>query len=224
MTTQIIYEATCLFLALATGIFAYPYMNKFMRMLFFQLVIWIPFYIAAHLLTYYQKNFGLNEDNQFIFNIYIQIELFMLLTASVILLNDKMSKHLAGILYTSFIIILFLQMSFSDVSVFANYAIAVSGFAVTILYILILYRLLKTNPSLLKHSPEIWASLGLIIYSACNVPYFTMFHYLNAHYLELSAKLFHVITDVLANIRYLFLALAFWLVWKNRPVPLSNVT
>lgn len=224
MITQILYEATSLVLALTIGIFAYPYMNIFLRMLFFQLVIWIPFYIVAYLLTYYQKSYGLTEDNQFIFNIHSSIELFMLLTASAILLNDKMSKYLAGILYILFAITLLLQVSFSGTSVFANYAIAASGFAITILYILIIYKLLKTNPSALKYSPEVWASLGLIIYAACNVPYFTMFHYLNKHHLELSAKLFHIITDVLANVRYLLLALAFWLVWKNRPVSLNNVT
>ncbi len=224
MITQILYEATSLVLALIMGIFAYPHMNKFMRILFFQLLVWILFYITGYAFTYYQATLGLSEDNHVVLNIYISLEFLFLITATSYLITDKISRSLNVILSIFFAGTLVLHIIFSEIFVFANYAVAMSGFSITILYTLVLYKYLKSDPSALRHSPEAWVSLGLVIYAACNVPYFTMFHYLNKHHPELSEKLFHIITDVLANIRYFSLALAFWFVYKNRPAPLNNAT
>jgi hypothetical protein len=212
---QLINESFGLLLAFGMGIFAYPYMNNFTRILFFQLVTWLMIFTVSYILTTYQHHQRLNMSNQWLYNIEMLVEFSLLVLAIHYLFADKFVLYLSGSLYSLFLIVLFAQLKASGLSSFANYALAASGLTVTILYTLLLYRKFKTDPSSLKKSPEVIASIGLIIYFACNVPYFSLFNYLNVHYPDLSKKLFHMITDVLANVRYVCLAIAFWLVRKN---------
>lgn len=212
---QLINESLCLILALGAGIYTYSYMNKFTRALFFQLVIWILFLITAYILTTYQYKHGYSMNNHWLYNIAMPIELLLLTMAIRYFFNNKLINYLSIILYCIFLGVFFFQLKISGLFVYFNYALAVSGLAVTILYTFILYKKFKSDPLSWKKSPEVIASIGLIIYFACNVPYFSLFNYLNNHYPDLSLKLFHMITDVLANVRYGCLAIAFWLVRKN---------
>lgn len=210
---QIINESFSLALAFGAGIYAYSYMNKFTRILFLQLLSWILLFIFSHILTALQDPNKMN--NQWLFNIEVPLELLLLNIAACYLLKDMLSRYLSLTLYALFLITMVLQLKLSGPGVFINYAVVASGINVTVLYTIILYRKFKSDPSSWKKSPEVIASIGLIIYFACCVPYFSLFNYLNTYDLKLSKKLFHMITDVLANIRYVCLAIAFWLVRKN---------
>ena len=221
---QFINEALALTIALGMGIYAYSYMNKFTRTLFFQLVAWIIIYLFSRGLTIYQSIHNVTMNDQWIFNIQIPLELLLLTMAACYFLKDKLSRYLALTLYILFLIIILLQFKISGPEVFINYGMVASGFSITVLYSMILYRKFKSGSPYWKQSPELWASLGLIIYFACNIPYFSLFTYLNSHHPALSTKLFLFITDVLANIRYIFLAVAFWMVRKHKVIALSNIT
>lgn len=210
---QIINEGFSLTIALGAGIYTYSYMNKFIRTLFLQLVTWIFLFIISHILTAMQDANHMN--NQWLFYIQIPLELLLLNIAACYFLKDKIIRYLSMILYLIFLIIFLLQLSVLKTGEFINYAVVAAGINVTILYTLILHKKLKDDPTSWKKSPDVIASIGLIIYFACNVPYFSLFNYLNTHYPLLSQKLFHMITDILANIRYLCLAIAFWLCRKN---------
>ena len=210
---QLVNESLSLTLALGAGMYAYSYMNTFIRTLFLQLVIWIFFFVFSHILTAFQDSTNMN--NQWVFYIHIPLELLVLNIAACYFLKDKLFRYLSISLYSIFMVILLFQLSHLKPREFINYAVVASGINVTVLYTFILYKKFKSDPASWKRSPEVIASIGLIIYFACNVPYFSLFNYLNAHYPALSFKLFHMITDVLANVRYLCLAVAFWLVRKN---------
>ena len=212
---QFIYESFSLFIALSAGIYAYRYMSSFARTLFFQLLVWIFFYLVSYLITLYQIQSQLVQNNQWIFNIYIILETLLLSIASYRYLQDAGSKYLAFTLYGLFLLVMLAQLSMAGYSGFANYGVAIAGILVTILYTLILYRQFTVDTSSKIRTPEIWAGIGLVIYFACDVPYFSLFSYLNTYHLKLSSFLFHVITDVLANIRYLLLAVTFWLIGRK---------
>jgi hypothetical protein len=211
---QVLYESLSLLIALIAGIYSYQCMNLFLRTLFFQLISWVVFYILSYIITIYQRLHGLELDNQWIFNIAIAVEAsFLTLAAYRYFLDDK-RRFLSLALYGLFIIVLVSEIFFSSWKFLASYAVSISGILVSMLYILILYRNFKEHSSW-KDKPEIWASLGLVIYFAGLVPYFAMFKYLNEYQLKISNFLIHIITDVLANIRYISLALAFWLARRN---------
>lgn len=210
---QIINESLSLTIALGAGIYAYSYMNSFTRTLFLQLITWIPLFIFSHILTAFQDSSSMN--NQWIFYIQIPLELLLLTIAACYFLKDKFIRYLSMILYAFFLLVFLIQLSHLKPRQFINYAVVAAGINVIILYTFILYKKFKSDPLSWKKSPEVIASIGLIIYFACNVPYFSLFNYLNTHAPLLSERLFHIVTDTLANIRYLCLAVAFWLCRKN---------
>lgn len=224
MIQQVLYEVISQLLSVAAGIYAYPYMTKFIRLLFFQLIAWQAVYLSSHAYTAYQHSIGLEMQNHWIYNIQVPLELLFLTVAACYFLKDALSRHLAIILYIIFLLTVALQLKLSGTDHFINYGMVVAGIIVTILYSQVLYRKFNSDHLSWKRSPEIWASTGLIIYFACNIPYFSMFDYLNVKHPALSEKLFHFITDVLANIRYLFLAIAFLLVRKNKSVLYRNAS
>jgi hypothetical protein len=213
---KIINEALSLTLALSAGIYAFASMDRFMRVLFYQLLTWIAFYLFSYALTTYQNIAGIEENDQWLFNLHMLLEVSWLTVAAYYYSNSKTRKYLALILYGLFLAVFITQINFYKFSCFANFGMAAAGMVITILYLFILYETFKLKSVPWYQSPEILASIGLIIYFACNVPYFSLFTYLNEHYLALSERLFHFITDVLANIRYLFLAIAFFIAGRKK--------
>jgi hypothetical protein len=222
MTTQILYEATSLALALITGIFAYLYMNKSMRMLFFQLIFWILVYMLGYVITNYQKTNNMPMNNQWLFNLYIPIEFLMLTIAVYYFISDKLIRYFISASYVVFLLLVAYQISSSGSEKFIHYSMAIGGIIMTSLFILILYKKFSSDPESWKYSPEVWSSLGLIIYFACNVPFISSLSYLNEKSPETSKTLFHYVTDNLAIIRYGMLAIAFLLVRKNKSTRYST--
>ncbi len=177
---QIINESLSLALALSAGIYSYSYMSRFTRTLFLQLIIWICFFISSHILTACQDADKMN--NQWVFYIHIPLELLLLNIAGCYFLKDKLIRYLSITLYITFSITLLVQLTHLKSNEFINYAVVVAGINVTMLYSFILYKKFKSDPYSWKKSPEVIASIGLIIYFACNVPYFSLFNYLNNFY------------------------------------------
>lgn len=101
---------------------------------------------------------------------------------------------------------------------FSNFSVSfyiLESFVVLITYIVLFYRLVHSVDNM-NRTAELWMCTGLIIYFACNLPYFCFMNYLNENYLSVSEILFRIITDVLANARYYCLAIGFWLLLKNK--------
>ncbi|MCW3103305.1 MAG: hypothetical protein JWO09_1745 [Bacteroidetes bacterium] len=219
---SIINEALSLSIALSAGIYAFRYMNRFTRILFYQLITWICFYLGSYALTTYQENSNIEPNDHWLLNIHLLLEALWLTVAAYNYSNAKTRKSLALILYGVFLIVFTIQVSVSGFSCFANLGMAAAGLMITILYLFILYDAFRSKAGLWYTSPEIWACIGLVIYFACNVPYFSLFTYLNDHYPILSGRLFSVITDVLANIRYFFLAIAFFIAARTKAVSTVN--
>jgi hypothetical protein len=216
MTTQFLYEATSLALALATGIFAYPFMNRFMRMLFFQLIVWIFFYLSGYAVTYYQETHHIQKNNTWVYNIAVPVEFLILTIAVSVFSKDKMSKYLVLSSYVIFLASIYLQMSFYKSGHFANYAMVSGSIIMTVLFVWIIYIKFTSDLPFRIYRPEVFACLGLIIYFACNVPYISIMPFLNENSPEESKSLFNNIIDNLANFRYLLLSIAFLLARINK--------
>ena len=82
------------------------------------------------------------------------------------------------------------------------------------LFLLVLYVQFTKGDSNWTRSPIVWISLGIILYFGGAVPYLSLMHYLQSNP-KINLLLFRIIIDVLANIRYLLLALGFWFVRRN---------
>ena len=117
-------------------------------------------------------------------------------------------------MYIFYLLTFMAQLYFNGFQTFANYAFAAAGLILSIIYGSILFLEFRTKQKW-QSSPVIWMSAGLVLFFACNIPYFSLFNYLNKYYLPESRFLFNFITDVLANIRYLLLAVSFYLLRRN---------
>ncbi len=192
-------------LALFIGVIAYPSFTGFHKNMFWQLSIWIFFYIASHIIPF------LNNNNHFLFNSAILFEFtFILLGIRLYFaahLNLRWLSTLAIILIPLFTLIEIYVKGYTQLT---NYTYAIGGVCVSLFLLIILHQAF-----LKKQYALVWICSGLILYFLVAAPYFAMLHYLNRAHLKLSEFLFFIIVDVLANFRYSLLALGFWLVYKS---------
>ncbi|MCW3086428.1 MAG: hypothetical protein JWP12_3794 [Bacteroidetes bacterium] len=214
---QIINECLSLIFVLSAGIYSSRYMNKFYRTLFIQVIIWVVFYLFSYVVTGIQKYQHIEHLNDhWVMNIHIFFETFLLSLAAYFYFSNKKIKNLIMLLFLFFSLFYCFRFVLNGIMEFDGYVVVVESMCVTTMYLLIMYQSFSGNNTNIIESVEFWACIGIVIYFSCCVPYFGLFNYLNIHYLKLSAFLYHVITDVLANVRYFSLALAFWLIRRKQ--------
>jgi hypothetical protein len=206
---QIINEELSQLLALAAGLYAFRSLSLFARGLFAQLLVWMLFYVASYMLTSYQEAHEQTTNNQLLFNIHMPLEAALLSFAAWRFFSPGLSRRLVVVSYVFFLVIYALLLRVKGWQVFNHLGSVAEALLITALYAALLFRMLRIRSW--RASPELWACLGLLVFFACNVPYFSMFDYLNTYRPTLSLRLFNLINDDLANVRYLSLAFSFWM-------------
>jgi hypothetical protein len=207
---QLFIEIFSLFIALLTGIFAYRYLNAFFRLLFWQLIAWIAFYTLGYVVTIAQTLQGKPADNQWLMNIHLLVESGLLLAAARVSFSGKRLKTAALIVF-GLVLAVFTFLSFRQgITVYFHHADVAVCIIVTVFYLGLLFHFNFRPPGKGGYFPEKLASTGILAYFACSVPYVAFMGYLQRHDPGLNSVLYHLINDVLANLRYLSLAFAFW--------------
>ena len=197
-------------LAIIAGILAFNYFNGFWKLLFIQVLLYV-----LTIKIVYEITPGLQTNsNHWFYNGYLIIEVGLLCIAPLFYFKDKAAKRSIILSYIFYLLTFVAQLYFGGLERFANYAFAAAGLVLSVIYGSILFLEFRSGIKW-QSSPLIWMSAGLILFFACNIPYFSLFNYLNKYYLTESRFLFNFITDVLANIRYLLLAFSFFLLRRN---------
>jgi hypothetical protein len=210
MVFRILKEVLIIALASGLGIAAYKWMNGFCRLLLAQLIAWDLIYIMSYAVTIYQKNKGLPEDNQWLFNLNVFIETSLLLLAASKWEGSRNFRKIALyalLLFTIVFVILILKSGFFT---FNSYGYALESLFITLIYLLILKQSFYDFSDSNERKYERWICIGLILFFGCNLPYFSLFNFFNKYYPNLSKSLFFI-TESLANLRYLMLGISFWL-------------
>lgn len=214
---QFINEFTPIIASVITGAVAYRQMTLFNRFLFFQVLTWLFIFLMSYTVTLYQKWQHVNPNNQWVLNLSMPLETSLLAMGAYHIFKRPTEKIMAVLftclfLATSVVILIAQGISRFNVSLYV-----LESFVVLILYLMVFYRLFHSINTR-QQIAEIWMCSGLIIYFCCNLPYFCFMNYLNEHHLDLSKVLFHIITDVLANLRYYCLAIGFWLIFRTQSI------
>lgn len=215
--TKIFFESFFAFISLFVGVVNYKFMNFFWRLSFFQHIIYLLLVILGYIITTCQKNNGLQQDNQWVYNLAMILEIIFLCKMALISLENK---WVVKLLFLIFVFTILISFKLNGVMIYANFGYVTAGLIIIVLYSMILYRLFHKTPSV--SNPKIWLSIGLIIYFACIIPYFSLMPYLTKTNSILSTSLFHLVPDFLANIRYLLLAVGFFLLRNNKVKLLSD--
>jgi hypothetical protein len=211
---QMMTESVCLIFAFIMGILSYSRMNIFFRTLFYQLTLWLLFYLSTYVLITYQKQHGINPNDLLLINLSVFLEGTLLIVSGYLRLSAGWYRYATIAVYILYASVFLFEALTKGLWTFENYSFILLCIIITILFSKILFD----NSGKIFSNPFFWSCLGLVLYFACLVPYMSMVNYLNINYPDLSEFLFHVITDVLANVRYLFLAICFWIIYRTNSI------
>ncbi len=216
-------EILCLSLAVLTGILAFRHMSSFFKILFLQVVVWSLFYAGSHMITLYQQSINQPIDNLWLMNIHLIIETGLLLAAAWFVLPKAFRTWLLAGAFLFFLAVLGIQIWKQGFDEYLNYGDVAACLAITLIFSILLYTFGQQTRVRLWKSPEKWACLGILMYFACSVPYVSMMNYLQTESPAVNTFLYYLISGVLANIRYLLLALAFWVLYRQTNRKILNI-
>lgn len=205
---RFIYELSGISIALFLGLFALRYINSFYRIYFIQLLVYIAVYILSYIAL-------IHNSNQWIYNIQMPFETGLLAWAGYRYFSLYKQKFLILTGYLIFLAVFIFELTINSPLAFASYSYVAESILLVVIYLSMLYSQLKKENRSWKRSPGIWIAIGIIIYFGGVVPYLSFMHYLNMHYRTLSYYLYNIITIGLANLRYILLAIGFWLIRRN---------
>ncbi|MNU74585.1 hypothetical protein D3C71_640910 [compost metagenome] len=208
-------EILCLSLAVLTGILAFRRMNWFFRILFLQVVVWSLFYTGSHVITQHQQSMNQPIDNRWLMNIHLLIETGLLLTAAWFVLPKALRTFMTTGAFLFFLTVFIIQVWKQGFDGYLNYADVAACIVITLVFSVLLYTFGQQTREPLWRSPEKWACLGILMYFACSVPYVSMMNYLQTESPAVNTFLYYLISGAVANIRYVLLALAFWLLYRQ---------
>jgi len=209
---RLIYNVALQVAVLLIGIYGYRCLPFFGKMLWLQVLISLTNYLLA--------NYIWTDWNIALYNLYSMIEASLLLYAAYCFFG-KTKKTLFLSLGGVVLMLFFLQVVTVSIKEFANYAYAIYSLIIAAMYLYIFYQTITTNGNRADAKAVRLISFGIVLFFACNTPYMGMMNYLNRAYPSLSTDLFHFITLVLSNIRYLLLAIGLLLMIRVRLIQKS---
>jgi len=209
---RIIHEFTCITIAFVSGLVAFRHMNLLHRIFFYQL---IAYFLIIFLSYAAQLIPNMKYNNQWVYNLGMPIEAGILSWAAYEYLKNYREKFLIWAGGAVFLIVFISALILKGPLAFSNYGYIAEGILLVALYLSILYVQFANYTNIWKRSPEIWLGLGVVLYFAGVVPYFSLFDYLLNNHPKISLYLFNFVTVGLSDVRYLLLAYGFWLVRRN---------
>ena len=202
-------------IALIIGVYYYKYLPRSYKLVF--CLIAIASFCESY--GYYLSHF-LHESNAWVFNLYMIIEVWLLGTAAIYLINNHKIRKLFiallifnSILWASVIIR-------NSIYLFANISMVFGCCLITVMYIIVLYHnSLFNDKGTLKES-VFWLAIATILYFGCDIPYMGLHNYLVLNYPSLGTKL-SIINTLLDIIRYPIVAISFILLGRQKKVALK---
>lgn len=201
-----------LLIALAFGLYAIRWMNSLQRIFFIQLLEYIFITILSYLA---QLIPGMHKNNQWVYNLAIPIETGLLCWGAYEYFKSYKAKFLVWIGFIIFFIVFIVDLIAVSPLVLSTHGLVAEGIVLIVPYLLLIYRQFTTQNATWKHSPELWISLGIVLYFGGSLPYLSLFNYLQTYHPKVNLYLLSFIDIGLSNVRYLLLAVGFWLVRRN---------
>ena len=215
-------EISCISLAIFFGLLAFRRLDRFFQILLLQVIVWSLFYTFSHVITSYQQAHQLPIDNQWLMNTHLIVETGLLLIAAWFILPKMLRTVLPIGAFSFFLIVFGIQVWNQGFEDYLNYADVAACIAITLVFSMVLFTFGQRGNVPFWTSPEKWACLGILLYFACSVPYVSMMGYLERKSPEVNTFLYYLISGVLANVRYLLLALAYGMIYRNAKKQKSN--
>jgi hypothetical protein len=189
----------------------------FRRLSIWYKLIYFQMILAAVCETYGSYLARQYKHNAWVFNAYYLPELVLIALAGSGLAFKKINKIVLVFLLLG-LAVWGLNLHYKGIMITANWAVLYNSLLIVILFIVVLYNASFNNQSTLIRHPDLWLSIGIILYFALNLPLFGMLNYLVNENMKLAEQLF-LISDVTGVIRYLLIGVGFYLLGRQaKPV------
>jgi hypothetical protein len=204
-------------LATAIGVYHYRYLNRFFKLILLQATAAILSYFAAYAVVHYQISNGLLPNNHWVYNMYIFLEIALLLWAGLVFFERSLQRRMLLTSMCLFIGIYSLEITIDGFWQLANISLVSGGVMIVIVYQAILFTKMRASNVPLWLLPEFWLCTGVSMYFACNVPFIGLMPQLLEYNPDLVDQLFYI-TEILAITRYLFLCISLYLLPRMQTV------
>jgi hypothetical protein len=209
---KILNEFTGVTIAFILGLYALKYLNLLYRIFFFQSLSYLILLLLSYAVQYIPN---MQHRNEWLFNLYMPIETGLLTWGFYEYFKAKKEKYIAWIGYAIFLILLITELSIKGIRDFSNHGYIAECFLIVMAYMAVIYVVLTNQNTMWRYLPELWISIGLVFYFGGAMPYLSLIRYIQESHPKINVFLFRFITVGLANLRYLLLALGFWLIRRN---------
>lgn len=202
-----------MFLAAIAGITTYRNLSWLHRLLLFQVILYIPTDIYGISL--------LPENNCWVFNLSMVIEIPLVLLAAMMYFKTKTARLIFMALLFSFFGVYCIDIYTKNSNQLYVQAYLCGGVFITASYLSILFFHFFERKDQ-DHSLSLTLTcLGISLFFACMAPYLSMMDQLQLKDAHNNKQLFLVIIGSLDKVRYSLTAIAFLLHWKTWPMKRS---
>jgi hypothetical protein len=172
---------------------------------------------------FYLRKSSTHTNNQWLYNYYQLADCGLLLLAGYYFDRNNTFRIFAIGGFITFLSFWLYAVYQNGIGIFAVSAYNILSILLIAAYFWIFYRIAMNNHNQLLRLPELWLCLGIIAFYGCNMFFFSIAGDLQK---DLSREelgtITYLITTVLNNVRYLFTALSFYLVYINRGTLISK--
>jgi hypothetical protein len=208
--------------AFVSGLYTWRYLPEFLRWLFLQLLVWISIYVLGHFFMVKIEVAAENvKTNSHIYNLGFGLEILILLKAIHVYFKKYIPSLVFWILATFCIVCQLIEFLFMGIFEPHLYSYSLEGLIISGFVSVLIYQQFHSFSSMYR-SAYICVCLGLLLYFVVQIPYVSVLAKLNKQNQNISGGLFRLIVKNLADLRYLLLALSFWLARKAALKPISN--
>ena len=148
--------------------------------------------------------------NTWLMNLFILVDLLCLGIAAILMIQSQKRQQIFIYLLALTCVLCCSSMLHSGMNTELNsLAFLTSGIYLSATYLLLLFQASTSDYPF--RQPILWVSLGVILYFGCNVPFFSLFHYLSTdqtRWKKLGLYLYFI-NSALAIIRYAFVSYGF---------------
>ena len=199
---QILIDLSSTIIATSIGIMVLKKIRPFYKLLLLQVILYlIVDSIAANM-----------KNNAWIYNLYMPIEVMLLLIAAKHHLIIHKSKLILKIIFGIYFMIFMMDiLLFTGLEKFAYHGAIIEGIIITGVFLTILYFHLIKRGSTKIDGALVLSSIGIILYFGATIPDLALIFYLQKINPSLNQMLFRNIVVTLASIRYLFIAISFYI-------------
>jgi hypothetical protein len=207
------------FFAVLVGFYFYKHLTKPWRLLLIQVIIAFTVELSAYFI---RMN---HQPNGWLYNFYLVADFTLLMSVAYFLLQIKRFQFLFLGAFLIFILVWGYDVFYLfGITKFATHAYTASSILLIASYLyLLFYDTLRWQKPVYL-SPVFWFCIAIIIFYGCNITYFYLMDTIIKTLTKSQNDFLLLVLKLLVAIRYLLIALSFYLVYYNNKENLKNNT